>query len=85
MWVLLVDNIFKHLVFTVKFKTRLIYQRHGFVIIIIKQGASQIQSLTINVREYQRGNQKWTIQRKWQHWVVKWILYHSHRIGIVDI
>ena len=23
----------------------------------------------INVREYQRGNQKWTIQRNWQHWI----------------
>ena len=21
----------------------------------------------INVREYQRGNQKWTIQRNWKH------------------
>ena len=24
-----------------------------------------------NVREYRRGNQKWTIQRKYQHWVHK--------------
>jgi len=22
---------------------------------------------TINVREYRRGNQKWTIQKNWQH------------------
>ena len=25
--------------------------------------------LYINVKEYRRGNQKWTIQRNWQHWV----------------
>ena len=25
------------------------------------------EHLQINVREYQRGKQKWTIQRKWQH------------------
>jgi hypothetical protein len=25
----------------------------------------------INFREYQRGNQKWTIQRNWQHKVHK--------------
>ena len=25
----------------------------------------------INVREYRRGNQKWTIKRNWQHWVHK--------------
>ena len=24
-----------------------------------------------NVREYRRGNQEWTIQRHWQHWVHK--------------
>jgi len=23
----------------------------------------------INVRENRRGNQQWTIQRNWQHWV----------------
>jgi hypothetical protein len=23
--------------------------------------------IEINVREYRRGNQKWTIQRNWQH------------------
>jgi hypothetical protein len=28
-------------------------------------------ALEINVREYQRGNQKWTIQRNWQHRVHK--------------
>ena len=28
-------------------------------------------SKSINVREYRRGNQKWTIQRHWQHWVHK--------------
>ena len=27
--------------------------------------------LYINVREYRSGNQKWTIQRNWQHWVHK--------------
>ena len=26
---------------------------------------------SINVREYRWGNQKWTIQRNWQHWVHK--------------
>ena len=25
----------------------------------------------INVRENRRGNQEWTIQRHWQHWVCK--------------
>ena len=25
----------------------------------------------INMRENQRGNQEWTIQRNWQHWVHK--------------
>ena len=25
----------------------------------------------INVKEYRRGNHKWTIQRNWQHWVHK--------------
>ena len=25
----------------------------------------------INVREYRRGNHKWTIRRNWQHWVHK--------------
>jgi len=25
----------------------------------------------INVRENRRGNQEWTIQRHWQHWVHK--------------
>jgi len=25
----------------------------------------------INVREYRRDNQKWTIQRNWQHWLHK--------------
>jgi hypothetical protein len=24
-------------------------------------------NVIINVREYRRGNQKWTIQRNWQH------------------
>ena len=27
--------------------------------------------LEINIREYRRGNQQWTIQRNWQHWVHK--------------
>ena len=26
---------------------------------------------SINVRENQRGNKEWTIQRNWQHWVHK--------------
>ena len=25
----------------------------------------------INIRENQRGNQQWTIQEDWQHWVHK--------------
>ena len=25
----------------------------------------------MTVKEYRRGNQKWTIQRNWQHWVHK--------------
>ena len=28
-------------------------------------------TLKINVREYRRGNQEYTIQRNWQHWVHK--------------
>jgi cyanate permease len=27
--------------------------------------------MEINVRENRRGNQEWTIQRHWQHWVHK--------------
>ena len=27
--------------------------------------------LKTNVRENRRGNQEWTIQRNWQHWVHK--------------
>lgn len=27
--------------------------------------------LSINVREYRRGNQKWAMQRNWQHWLYK--------------
>ena len=26
-----------------------------------------MEGYIINIREYQRGNQKWTIQRNWQH------------------
>jgi hypothetical protein len=33
--------------------------------------AADFSSLKINVREYRRGNQKWTIQRTWQHRVHK--------------
>ena len=29
------------------------------------------KTLRINVRENRRGNQQWTIQRNWQHWVHK--------------
>ena len=29
----------------------------------------------INVREYRRGNHKWTIQRNWQYMVHKTIIY----------
>jgi hypothetical protein len=29
------------------------------------------KTLRINVRETRRGNQQWTIQRNWQHWVHK--------------
>ena len=25
----------------------------------------------MTVKEYRRGNQKWTVQRNWQHWVHK--------------
>jgi hypothetical protein len=28
-------------------------------------------SYDINVRENQRDNQEWTIQRNWQHWINK--------------
>jgi len=28
-------------------------------------------NMSINVREHRRGNQKWTIQNKWQHMVYK--------------
>ena len=29
------------------------------------------KTLRIHVRENRRGNQQWTIQRNWQHWVHK--------------
>jgi hypothetical protein len=29
------------------------------------------KTLRINVRENRRGNQQWTIQRNWQHWIHK--------------
>jgi len=29
------------------------------------------KTLRINIRENRRGNQQWTIQRNWQHWVHK--------------
>ena len=29
------------------------------------------RKISINVRENRRGNQEWTIQRNWQHWVHK--------------
>ena len=29
------------------------------------------KTLRINVRENQRGNQQWTIQRNWQQWIHK--------------
>jgi hypothetical protein len=32
----------------------------------------------INVREYRKGNQKWTIQRNWQHRVHKINLWIAH-------
>jgi hypothetical protein len=42
---------------------------------VINQNKSQdinieeIHIYFINVRENRRGNQQWTIQRNWQHWV----------------
>ena len=40
--------------------------------IIVKQVCISIccnYNWVINVRENQKGDQKWTIQRQWQHWV----------------
>ena len=33
------------------------------------QDTGRRQTKQINVRENRRGNQEWTIQRTWQHWV----------------
>ena len=35
------------------------------------QDTGRRQTQQINVSENQRGNQEWTIQRDWQHWVHK--------------
>ena len=35
------------------------------------QDTGRRQTKQINVRESGRGNQEWTIQRQWQHWVHK--------------
>ena len=36
------------------------------------EGKTSIDHFTLkNVRENRRGNQEWTIQRHWQHWVHK--------------
>ena len=35
------------------------------------QDTERRQTKQINVRENRRGNQEWTIQRHWQHWVHK--------------
>ena len=35
------------------------------------QDTRRRQTKQINVRENRRGNQEWTIQRHWQHWVHK--------------
>ena len=32
---------------------------------------TQDKAKQINVRENRRGNQEWTIQRHWQHWINK--------------
>ena len=41
-------------------------------VIVIKVFLLKVEiNLQINVREYRKGNQKWTNQRKWQHWVHK--------------
>ena len=36
-----------------------------------KQDTERRQAKQINVRENRRGNQEWTIQRNYQHWVNK--------------
>ena len=36
-----------------------------------KQDTERRQAKQINVRENRRGNQEWTTQRKWKHWVHK--------------
>jgi hypothetical protein len=35
------------------------------------QDTGRRQTKQINIRENRRGNQEWTIQRNWQHWVHK--------------
>ena len=35
------------------------------------QDTGRRETKQINVRETRRGNQEWTIQRHWQHWVHK--------------
>jgi hypothetical protein len=36
-----------------------------------KQDTGRRQTKQINVRQNRRGNQEWTIQRNYQHWVHK--------------
>jgi hypothetical protein len=35
------------------------------------QDTERRETKQINLRENRRGNQEWTIQRHWQHWVHK--------------
>ena len=45
-----------------------LYCKRYFHYHCVKQWHDKIK---INVREHRRGNQEWTIQRHWQHWVHK--------------
>jgi len=38
----------------------------------------------INLRENRRGNQEWTIQKNWQHWVHKTIQRNWQHLGTQD-
>ena len=57
---------------------------------VINQNKSQdinieeIHIYFINVRENRRGNQQWTIQRNWQHWVHQTQRKTQHNIYVLD-
>ena len=47
---------------------------------LAKQGTRTINDLKINVREYQKGNQKWTIQRNQQNRVHEQTMIYKYTL-----